>query len=138
MHGNRQRAPLMGIALASPWYCPRSEETRMKRIARKCLLSLGLCLFGNMFASTASAQPSTSDKEMAAQLFEDGRTLLEQGQFAQACPKLEESQSLDPGGGTLLNVALCHEKEGRTATAWVEFVEARGGAKADARPLRVT
>jgi hypothetical protein len=110
----------------------------MKRIARKCLLSLGLCLFGNMFAITASAQPSTSDKEMAAQLFEDGRTLLEQGQFAQACPKLEESQSLDPGGGTLLNVALCHEKQGRTATAWVEFVEARGVAKADARPLRVT
>ncbi len=74
---------------------------------------------------------------MAAQLFEEGRALLEQGRIEQACPKLEESQQLDPGGGTLLNVALCHEKQGRTATAWVEFVEARGIAKADNRALRV-
>lgn len=74
---------------------------------------------------------------MAAQLFEDGRALLGQGRIDQACPKLEESQRLDPGGGTLLNVALCHERQGRTATAWVEFVEARGAAKADNRTLRV-
>jgi hypothetical protein len=109
----------------------------MKRFARKPLLSLGLCLFGNVFAITAWAQPSGGDRAVAAQLFEDGRALLEQGHLDQACPKLEESQRLDPGGGTLLNVALCHEKQGRTATAWVEFVEARGVAKADARAPRV-
>jgi hypothetical protein len=77
------------------------------------------------------------DKSEAVQLFEDGRALLEQGRVDQACPKLEESQRLDPGGGTLLNLALCHERQGRTATAWEEFVEARGAAKAGNRPLRV-
>jgi hypothetical protein len=37
----------------------------------------------------------------------------------------------------LLNVALCHEKEGRTATAWAEFTEALGLAKKDDRPQRI-
>jgi hypothetical protein len=63
--------------------------------------------------------------------------LLEQGHVPQACRKLEESQRLDPGGGTLLNLALCHEKEGRTATAWTEFTEGLGTAKKDERPLRI-
>jgi hypothetical protein len=34
-------------------------------------------------------------------------------------------------------VALCHEKEGRTATAWAEFTEALGIAKKDDRPQRI-
>ena len=37
----------------------------------------------------------------------------------------------------MLNVALCHEKEGRTATAWAEFTEALGIAKRDDRAQRV-
>jgi len=117
---------------------PRAPETRMKRIIYKSVLATtALCLFGNLFAKPAAAGPSATDKSIAVQLFEEGRALLEQGRIEQACPKLEESQRLDPGGGTLLNVALCHERQGRTATAWVEFVEARGVAKADDRPLRV-
>jgi hypothetical protein len=109
----------------------------MKNITLKTVLGSGLCLFGVAFARPATAEPSPTDKSVAAQLFEDGRALLEQGHIDQACQKLEESQRLDPGGGTLLNVALCHERQGRTATAWLEFVEARGVAKADNRPVRV-
>jgi hypothetical protein len=109
----------------------------MKRFRDSTAAMLGLCLFGNVVARPAFADPSAADRSMATQLFEEGRALLRQGNVAAACPKLEESERIDPGGGTLLNVALCHEQEGRKATAWVEFTEALGIAKREDRPLRI-
>jgi hypothetical protein len=85
----------------------------------------------------AGAQPSAADKSLATQLFKEGRNLVDQGKVSEGCRKLEESQRLDPGGGTLLNIALCHEKEGRSATAWAEFTEALGMAKKDDRRERI-
>jgi hypothetical protein len=90
---------------------------------------------GTSFA--AFAEPTSADKSLATQLFKEGRTLVEQGRYSEGCRKLEESQRLDPGGGTLLNLALCHESEGRSATAWAEFTEALGIARKDDRPQRI-
>jgi hypothetical protein len=112
-------------------------ETSMKRLGTKKGMAAGLALLGMLPSQRAAADPSASDRSMATQLFKEGRTLLDTGRVAQACRKLEESQRLDPGGGTLLNVALCHEREGLTATAWVEFTEALGLAKRDDRPQRI-
>jgi hypothetical protein len=117
-----------------------ARETQMKRLRSKKVMAAGaagLCAFGIVSSRLAFADPSASDKSMATQLFKEGRALLDAGRVGPACRKLEESQRLDPGGGTLLNVALCHEREGLTATAWAEFTEALGIAKHDDRPQRI-
>jgi hypothetical protein len=46
------------------------------------------------------------------------------GDFVSACPKLAESQGLDPQVGTLLNLAYCYENSGKTATALSTWMEA--------------
>lgn len=51
-------------------------------------------------------------------LFQEGQAALEKGDWNVACPKLRESDRLDPANGTKLNLADCEEKRGHLATAW--------------------
>jgi hypothetical protein len=87
-------------------------------------------------STQARAQKSTEQKAAAEALFRDGRKLFQQNKLAEACPKFEESQRLDPSPGTLLNLATCHEKEGKLATAWSEFKDVLARATLDNRPER--
>jgi hypothetical protein len=90
-----------------------------------------LGLFGA--AGRAHAEPTADDKALATLLFQDGRALMSAGRIPEACQKLEESQRLDPSGGTILNLGLCHEQEGRLARSWGEFKEAVVVARRDGR-----
>jgi hypothetical protein len=57
-------------------------------------------------------------------LFREGEELFDARNFSEACTKFATSHDLDPKLGTLLNLAFCHESEGRTARARAEFDEA--------------
>ncbi|MBX3189393.1 MAG: hypothetical protein KF819_20385 [Labilithrix sp.] len=61
---------------------------------------------------------------MAEALFRAAKELQAEGKLAEACVKYMESHHVDPKPGTILNVATCHEQEGKTATAWADYAEA--------------
>ncbi len=87
-------------------------------------------------AATTLVAPSAradGDKALAESLFQAGRTLMEQHEYAQACPKFEDSQRQDPSPGTLLNLGECYEALGRTASAWAEYQAAASMARARGR-----
>ena len=77
-----------------------------------------------------SPPPSRARDPIAAEaLFERGKQLVEQGHTAEACAAFAESQRLDPAGGTLLRLALCHEASGQ---AGVRVARVPGGRAASA------
>jgi hypothetical protein len=89
---------------------------RLASLAPACCIALS--------AASAAAQASASDKAAAEALFDQGVRLMKQNSFADACPKLEESERVDPAVGTLLYLGECYERVGKTASAWATFREA--------------
>ena len=92
------------------------------RLARFVSLTPALCLA--LHAGSALGQASASDKASAEALFDQGVRLMKQNGFAEACPKLEQSNRIDPAVGTLLYLGECYERVGKTASAWATFREA--------------
>ncbi|MCC6647528.1 MAG: hypothetical protein IT374_18395 [Polyangiaceae bacterium] len=94
-----------------------------RRLGRLAVLGAAL-----LVARAGAATPAS--RAAAEALFDDARALLKAGRPAEACPKLEESQRLDPGVGTLLHLGECYARLGRTASAWAAFRDAESAALA--------
>jgi len=84
-------------------------------------------------AATARAQPARTPGEAK---FYEGRALLKEGRLSDACAKLAESQRLEPASGTMALLGLCHERQGKTATAWREYLSALELARAEGQTDR--
>jgi hypothetical protein len=81
------------------------------------VVGLGVC------AAPAVTLGAEGNKAAAEALFNEGRSLMAAGRYADAIGKLKASQDLDPGLGTLLNLAECYERVGKSATAWAQYKE---------------
>jgi hypothetical protein len=91
----------------------------MSRMWGVLKVSLGTVL---LLALSLIAKPAGAQQESVAEsLFRQARDEMKRGNTASACPKFAESYRLDPSIGTLLNLALCEETVGHTATAWTKL-----------------
>ncbi len=87
----------------------------MSKAPRILSIALGLALLAG---STGARAAGGEDPE---KLFADATALMEKENYAEALPKLETAQKLDPGIGTQFNLAVCYEKLGRLGSAWRNY-----------------
>jgi hypothetical protein len=111
-------------------FCPR-------RCVPRSWLSWALVL-GWSTATPLAHADGPAAKAAAQSLFDEGSALLRGGEVAAACPKLEQSLALDRGMGTLLFLAECYERTGRSASAWAMFHEVAAEAGALGQTERAT
>jgi len=98
--------------------------------------SLVVSLVTTLVAGRAGAQ-SGQNQAAAQALYDEARRLAAAKDFKAACPKFKASYDLDPGGGTLLNLADCYEQEGKGALAWTTFKDALVVAQHDDNQPRI-
>ncbi|WP_394839159.1 hypothetical protein LVJ94_19920 [Pendulispora rubella] len=79
--------------------------------------------FGAMALISPRAKAQHTDPATAQTLFDSAKALMKEERYAEACPLLLNSQRLDPTAGTAINLALCYEKNGQTASAWARYLE---------------
>jgi hypothetical protein len=92
---------------------------------------IGLILASSLFVAPAvQAQHRTGPEKAAAEsLFDQAMQHLKDGNLPAACEHFERSQKIDPAVGTLLYLAECYERTGKTASAWATFREAASLAR---------
>lgn len=105
----------------------------MKRVL---LLTTSLLLLAPAAARAQGSAKPGGDPAAATALFYEARSLMQKGNYAAACPKLEESLRLDFGIGTQFNLADCNEHVGKTASAWSGFLDVAAAAKTANQPQR--
>jgi len=80
-------------------------------------LQRSLCASLILVASTALGQTAPDP----ANLYEQGKELMNAGDYVNGCRLLQESYDFEPKFGRLYTLALCRDREGRSATAWALY-----------------
>src|SRR5262245_33706896 len=97
----------------------------MRRRAQGALTTLAV-----LAVTRVALAQRPADRAAAGALFDEATRALAARNCTEAAKKLEASQKLDGGIGTLLYLADAYEKCGRLASAWATFREAAYTAKA--------
>jgi tetratricopeptide (TPR) repeat protein len=98
--------------------------------------SLGLHMLLGVATLALAPAAYADDDAPALVLFKEARALVNDGKYAEACPKFEASLALEVGVGTQFNLADCWEHIGRTASAQKLFLGAAASAKASGQADR--
>lgn len=78
--------------------------------------------------SLARADLSPTERATAEAMFQRGVALVEDGQYAEACATFTATLDLEKGLGTMLRLADCYDRQGKTASAWALFKEVAASA----------
>ncbi|MBK8254139.1 MAG: hypothetical protein IPK82_15915 [Polyangiaceae bacterium] len=90
-----------------------------KPIALGAALTIGVAVCTP--SSARAENPGVIPDPIAQALFQDGRDLVDKGNWDAGCTKFEASMLLYPAASTLLNIARCHEHKQKLATAWSAY-----------------
>ena len=96
----------------------------------------GVALPSRAQADGGGATENANATAKADALFAEGRALMDRGELATACEKLEESFQLSPRLGTMLNLGACVERRGELARALGIYERAATMAREAGRPNR--
>jgi tetratricopeptide (TPR) repeat protein len=107
--------------------------TPFSRVARASALSLASVL---LLRTSIGYGQVAGGKAAAEALFREAAELMAAGNLSEACAKYQASQELDPALGTLLRLADCYDRVGKSASAWALFVEAEVAATRAEQPER--
>ena len=98
-----------------------------RRVITIALIWLVCTLASITHPGHAFAQPELQDKytpeewELGTRLFEEGLSLFQDGKYAEACAKLEESYRVVAGIGVRGKIGECHEELKQYAMAWLAY-----------------
>jgi hypothetical protein len=96
----------------------------------------GVAVLTALAGFTASPLVFADDSAAAQSLFDQAKKEMAAHDYAEACPKLEESLRLQEAIGTMLNLADCYERAGKLASAWSKYLEVASKARAAGQAAR--